>query len=200
MKPELPTIYGRKDEENLGSFASSERMGRDVCALKFFRGQREALKAIDKPRAKVALAACHGFGKTLLQSLVSIWFPCRYEDGIAQDTAPTFKQVRGQVWKEMHRLLNGEAGKRVGWGKLDRTRFAPVFDQREFRHAVGETAEDEAHFMGKHGTYCFNVNEAQAVPDYIYSAIDNNRAGGDIRVFACGNTYSTEGAFFRAFP
>jgi hypothetical protein len=195
--PKIPTDPSEPVPKR--AFDKPSRMLMYVFGQRLFQAQRDVLKALEKPRAKVALAGPHGFGKTFLGAGATIWFPCYHPDGIVIDTAPTFKQVRGQSWREIHRLLNSPLGRRVAWGKIERTRFAPMFDEREYRFASGETAEEESHFQGKHGTYLFCVNEAQAVGDHIYDAIDNNRAGGDVRVFAYGNTTTTEGAFWRAF-
>lgn len=183
------------------TWGSTERVGREVFGLDFYRDQLRVMEAVDRDGSRVAWAACHGGGKTLIQALCEVAFPCRYPEGICKDTATTYKQVKGQVWKEIHKLLM-KAKRRhpgLGWPDAQRTFWYPDEESKAYRHCVGSSAEDESSYQGEHGEMLFSVNEAQAVGEYIFAAIDNNRAAGNIREFRVGNPTTTEGAFHRSF-
>lgn len=183
------------------TFGSLERIARDVFGLELYRDQVRVLEALERPYARVAWAACHGAGKTLIQGVAEVAFPSMYGDGIVKDTATTLRQVKSQVWKEVHKLLVRAKMRHpgLGWPEPQRTRWYPDEKARAYRYAEGVTAENEAAFQGEHGTMLFNVNEAQAVEDHIFRAIDNNRAAGDIRELRVGNTTTTQGAFHDSF-
>ena len=54
-------------------------------------------RALEKPRARVAVKGCHASSKTYGAAEFVLWFITRYRDGIVVTTAPTDRQVAIEV-------------------------------------------------------------------------------------------------------
>ena len=51
------------------------------------------------------MKACHGVGKTFTLAMAALWWLARYPEGIVLTTSPTQRQVRTQLWSEIHRAV-----------------------------------------------------------------------------------------------
>src|ERR1700720_2975493 len=58
-----------------------------------------------KTHRRTAIKACHGVGKTFTLALVVLWWLARYREGIVLTTSPTLRQVKTQLWSEIHRAV-----------------------------------------------------------------------------------------------
>jgi hypothetical protein len=76
---------------------------RHILGAELWEREVEILRSIQTGR-RTAVKACHGAGKTFSLALAALWWLARYEQGIVLTTAPTFRQVRTQLWLEIHRL------------------------------------------------------------------------------------------------
>src|SRR5271157_2815657 len=63
----------------------------------------EMLRSIQR-RRRTAIKACHGVGKTFTLAVGALWWLARYREGIVLTTSSTLRQVRTQLWFEIHRL------------------------------------------------------------------------------------------------
>src|SRR5580704_16033856 len=72
---------------------------------------KQIMAAIAKPRARVAVKACHGSGKSFTASEIVLWWV--FTGGKAITTAPTWKQVEKVLWGE---IRTAYAGARIPLG------------------------------------------------------------------------------------
>ena len=157
----------------------------------------EIMRAIDRPRARVAVKACHASSKTFTAAEIVLHFLARYKRVKIVTTAPTWHQVEGLLWGEVHKAL-----------ARSRVRFpAPNDTELEIRKgerfAEGLSTKESVRFQGYHsdedGVVLIILDEAPGVIPGIYEAIEGIRAGGDVRILALGNPTIASGPFYDAF-
>ena len=86
--------------------------------------QKQILNAIANKRF-VAVRSCNGAGKTFTAAVVILWWLMSYDNAIVITTAPSERQVREILWRELRNLYIPVRD--IIGGKLTRTRleFSP---------------------------------------------------------------------------
>ena len=155
--------------------------------------QEEVLSAlVEHPR--VAVKSGNGLGKGFCASVAVLWFLYYHDPAIVLSTAPTFRQVRHVLWRQIRRL-HRRASDVLG-GKMLDTRW----ELAEDRYAMGLSADSGDQFQGFHSTnMLIVVDEAEGVDDDIYEAIEAIMTAADPRLLLIGNPTTVTGAFRRAF-
>ena len=169
----------------------------EVLGVTLWARQVEILEAIRDHR-DIAVRGGRKIGKDFALAVAAIWFYSCFDDARVLMTAVTARQVDGILWREVRRLVRG--AKRPIDGELHglaRSGLKAV----DLREIVGFTAREAEAVAGISGTsLLYIVDEASAVHDEIYEAIDGNRAGGgDARLVMISNPTKTVGRFFEAF-
>jgi reverse gyrase len=101
-----------------------------VLGVDLWARESEILRSI-KSHRRTAIKAYHGVGKTFTLAVAALWWLARYRDGVVLTTSPTLRQVRTQLWKEIHRLAEGA---KAPYPKLKTTEL-PFRDDHNF--AIG---------------------------------------------------------------
>ena len=166
-----------------------------ACGAHLWSKQREVLQSIAE-HERTAVKSCHGPGKTFLAAGAAIAFLMTHRPAEVITTAPTWRQVRRQLWKEIN----------LAWGRLpDELRTLGTCLTTEIQIAPGHVAyglstDDPLMFQGIHSPHLMViVDEANGVDDEIFAAIDTLGAGGKYRELLIGNPTRAEGKFYRAF-
>ena len=81
---------------------------RDVLRVKLWSKQEEVLTALPSHR-RVAVKSGNGLGKGYCAAVALLWFLYYHDPAIVLSTAPTFRQVRHILWRQVHRLYRGAA-------------------------------------------------------------------------------------------
>ena len=167
---------------------------REVLGVELWDKQVEVLNALTEHR-RVAVKAGNGLGKGFCAAVALLWFMHVHQDAaIALSTAPTFRQVRHILWRQVRRLYRPAAGA-LG-GKMLDTRWELSGD----RYAMGLSADSADQFQGFHSPNVFIVvDEAEGVGDEIYEAIESVMTSADPLLLLIGNPTTMAGAFRRAF-
>ena len=167
---------------------------REVLGVRLWEKQEEVLTALTQNR-RVAVKAGNGLGKGFCAAAAVLWFLYAHQDSaIVLSTAPTFRQVRHILWRQIHRLYR-PAAKTLG-GKMLDTRW----ELSDERYAMGLSADSADQFQGFHSPNMFIVvDEAEGVSDEIYEAIESVMTSADPLLLLIGNPTTMEGAFRRAF-
>jgi hypothetical protein len=164
-----------------------------ILGVTLWGGEIEILRSIETHR-RTAIKACHGVGKTFTLAVVALWWLARYEKGIVLTTSPTQRQVRTQLWVEIHRLVEGA---KVPYPKLNTTELK-FRDDHNF--ALGFSTNQAENFQGYHGKQVLIIaDEAPGIEAGIGDAIAGTMAGGKVHVVIAGNPTVPSGAFFDAF-
>ena len=140
------------------------------------------------------MKACHGVGKTFTLAVATLWWLARYPDGIVLTTSPTQRQVRTQLWSEIHRAVERA---KVPYPKLKTTELK-FRDDNNF--AIGFSTNQAENFQGYHGKHVLIIaDEAPGIESGIWDAVAGTMAGGNVHIVMAGNPTIPSGAFFDAF-
>ncbi len=90
--------YARRVIQDPVLFASQ------VLGVDLWAREVEIVQTI-KSHRRTAIKACHGVGKTFTLAVSALWWLARYPEGIVLTTSSTLRQVRTQLWFEIHRLV-----------------------------------------------------------------------------------------------
>lgn len=157
-----------------------------------WRTPEQIMDAISKPRARVAVKACHSSSKTYTAAELVLWFVTAFPDGIVVSTAPTQTQVRELLWMEIRKAIDTA---RIALPEPNLTELRI----EDGRYALGRATNQGVRFQGFHGRVLIVIDEAPGVDAEIWDAIDGIRAGGDVRVLALGNPVIASGRFYEIF-
>ena len=143
---------------------------------------------------RVAVKSGNGLGKDFTAAVAVLWYLHGHDPGIVLSTAPTFRQVRHVLWRQIRRLHRGVAD--LLGGRLLDTRW----ELAEDRYALGLSADGADQFQGFH---CENVlvvvDEAEGVDEEIYEAVEAVMTSENPSLLLIGNPTRTDGSFHRAF-
>ena len=164
-----------------------------ILGVELWQREAEILRSIRAHR-RTAVKACHGVGKTFTLAVAAVWWLARYAEGIVLTTSPTQRQVRTQLWSEIHRAVERA---RVPYPKLRTTEFK-FRDDNNF--AIGFSTNQTENFQGYHGKYVLIIaDEAPGIESGIWDAVAGTMAGGTVHIVMAGNPTVPAGAFFDAF-
>jgi hypothetical protein len=145
-----------------------------------------------------AVKSCHGAGKSFCAADTTLWFLYTHYPSIVITTAPTDRQVKGILWKEIRTsfqtaraLLSRNPKISQQELKLDENWFAMGFTAREY---------DPDRFQGFHAeSILVVVDEASGVSNEIFEGIQGILASEHSRLLMIGNPTNPLGEFARAF-
>ena len=158
-----------------------------------WKKQREILEAL-ADNDYVAVRSCNGAGKTYTAALATIWWLLAHDKAIVVTTAPTDRQVRELLWREI-RAIHRENSEIIG-GRISQTKL----EIAEQHYAFGFSTNTDIRFQGFHHEHILIVvDEASGVRPEIFEAIQGSMTSGDAKVLMIGNPTSLDGVFYDAF-
>src|ERR1700722_17758945 len=167
--------------------------GSQVLGVDLWAREVEIVQTI-KSHRRTAVKACHGVGKTFTLAVGALWWLARYREGIVLTTSPTQRQVRTQLWSEIHRVVERA---KIPYPKLKTTELK-FRDDNNF--AIGFSTNHAENFQGYHGKHILIVaDEAPGIESGIWDAVAGTMAGGTVHIVMAGNPTMPAGAFFDAF-
>jgi len=179
--------YARRVIQDPALFASQ------VLGVDLWAREVEIVQTIRSHR-RTAIKACHGVGKTFTLAVSALWWLARYREGIVLTTSSTLRQVRTQLWFEIHRLVDHA---KVPFPKLKTTELK-FRDDNNF--ALGFSTNQAENFQGFHGKQVLIIaDEAPGIEPGIFDAIAGTMAGGRVHTVMAGNPTIPSGPFFDAF-
>ena len=165
----------------------------EVLGVELWAKQKEVLAALPENR-RVAVKSGNGLGKGFSAAVAVLWFLHSHDPAIVLSTAPTFRQVRHILWRQIHSLHRRAPD--ILKGKLLDTRWELSDD----RYAMGLSADTADQFQGFHSpNMLIVVDEAEGVSDGIYEAIEAVMTSAEPRLLLIGNPTTASGVFRRAF-
>jgi phage terminase large subunit len=164
-----------------------------VLGLDLWPREAEILRSI-KTQRRTAIKACHSVGKTFTLAVAALWWLARYREGIVLTTSSTQRQVRTQLWLEIHRLTKGA---KVPYPEL---RSTEIKFRGDNNFAIGFSTNQSENFQGYHGKYVLIIaDEAPGIESGIWDAVAGTMAGGVVHIVMAGNPTVPSGAFYDAF-
>ncbi len=157
--------------------------------------QKEIAEAVRDYRT-TAVASAHGTGKSFNAARIALQFGMAYPGSIVITTAPTSRQVKGILWKEIgvaHRDAKTPLGGKLSTMDLkwDRDWWIWGFTAPDY---------DPDRFVGFHAPRVLViVDEAAGVSADIYGAIDGILSSEHAHLLMIGNPTDPTGEFGQAF-
>lgn len=166
---------------------------RDVLGVELWEKQEEIARAlIDNPR--VAVASCFAAGKTFLAAVLVIWWLCSREQALVITTAPTLRQVRDLLWRELRKLWGGAKKKLPG--KPLQLKWEIAAD----RQALGFSAGNPVGAQGFHEKNTLVVeDEAAGIDADLSNTLEGAMVSPECRRLKIGNPESMDGPFYEVF-
>ena len=116
----------------------------DVLNVRLWSKQEEVLAALPDHQ-RVAVKSGNGLGKGFSAAVAVLWFLHCHDPAIVLSTAPTFRQVRHILWRQIRRLYR--PNRELLGGKMLDTRW----ELAEDRYAMGLSAESATAYRPGHG-------------------------------------------------
>lgn len=170
------------------------KFSRGILGIDPWSRAREILGAVARPKARLAVKACHSSAKTWTAATAALWFLTRYgPNAIVITTAPTWIQVEKLLWGYIRRLV---AQAKIAYPDPNKTSL----EIGPNNYALGLSTDEGVRFQGFHADHLlFILDEAPGVRPDVWEAIEGARAGDDVRVLAIGNPVIASGPFYDCF-
>jgi len=156
----------------------------------------EVLESVRDNR-KTIVESGHGVGKTNVAATVALWFLYNHVDSIVLTTAPTMRQVKAGLWKEIAIQWRHELGGLMTNLKLSVERdrwFAMGFTARQ----SADAEQSAASMQGYHAPHILVIfDEAAGVLPAFWTAAASLLTNENARFLAIGNPTSTSGKFYQ---
>lgn len=193
------------DADILRSFANPPDpvgFARRILAFMPWSRQREILEAVAEYK-RVSVVSGHKVGKSTAYAILALWFYCSYANARVVITSTTDNQVNGIIWREIKRLARAALIPIPGVAPSHGIPGIAVRADTGLTHPTtlseikGYTAKEAEAIAGVSGAYVmYLVDEASGVQNFIFEAIEGNRAGGNAWVLLCSNPTKAHGEFF----
>lgn len=181
----------------------------EVFGVRLWGKQRLICRLIAKAHQTPQRIACksgHKTGKSCSLAVIAIWWAVTRKAGRVIITAPTGRQIRDTLWREVkafynrarEQLFKNFAIEEGLGGKLNQIPDAGLRfpDGSEI---IGFSTNQPERMAGTSGeNLLYLIDEATGVGQDIFNAIEGNRAG-DASVIMFSNPTQTSGYFFDAF-
>lgn len=137
--------------------------------------------------------SCHGIGKSYIAACIALWYISAYKDSIVVTTAPTWRQVKDILWRNINTRyaqakipLGGDVPNVTGW------------QVSSSWYAIGVSSKDPNRIQGYHaesGHLLVICDEAAGIDEPIMEGIENVLTGDKCRKLEIGNPTSSSGTF-----
>ena len=166
---------------------------RDRLGAHLWDGQVRILEAV-RDHVRVAVRSCNGSGKSYAAAHIVLWWLMAFTESMVITTAPTERQVREVLWREIRRAYRGN--EELIDGKLMRT----TLELGDKHYAHGISTNEPERFQGFHeGNILFVVDEASGMREDIFEAIEGSMTSAGAHLLLLGNPTALGGTFYEAF-
>lgn len=166
---------------------------KDDLGARLWEAQVEILEAV-RDHVRVAVRSCNGSGKTYVAAHIVLWWLMAFPESMVITTAPTERQVKEVLWREIRRAYRGN--EELIDGKLTRT----ALELGDKHYAHGISTNEAGRFQGYHeGNILFVVDEASGMREDIFEAIEGSMTSAGARLLLFGNPTALSGTFYEAF-
>lgn len=155
--------------------------------------QIEVLQSL-RDNKYTTVRSCHDVGKTFLAARAVIWFLCSFFNSKIITSAPTFRQVKDILWREMHVAYEKSQIQLPGQVLDTEWSIAPDW------FALGLSTNEPTRLQGFHADYLlFLADEAAGIPQDIFDASEGIVTSEHAKILYLGNPTGLEGMFYKSF-
>jgi phage terminase large subunit len=181
----LITQLYAKWRRDWSSFIESE------LGIKIWSGMRAVIRSVrENPRTSVG--ACHGISKTMTGAAIAVTFLNLYWPSIVITTAPTGRQVKELLWKEIRAIYQRNAVSSMQTQEVFRLEGdCQTLDIRvdPDRYMIGFSTDYATNIEGFHSpNILWVLDEAKGLPQWVYDSVEGSMTGGFTRVLEISTT------------
>lgn len=165
-----------------------------ILGVKLWPMQRDIVFGVRDFR-ETWVYSCHAAGKTWSASKIALWYLYAYPGSIVITTAPTYRQVKDLLWREIRSSYDNAWFKPVKRANTTDLSFATDW------YAIGLSTNDPDKFQGYHaasGHLLVIADEAAGIDELIFESVDAVLTTADTRLLGIGNPTSSSGRFFKS--
>jgi len=163
---------------------------KEVLKRTLWEKEKEIILAV-RDNKEVSVRSCNASGKTYTASGIVHQWLLGYENSVVITTAPTGRQVREVLWREIRGAVSGKKLYR-----LDQVLETKINIDDEW-FALGLSTDEPDQFQGFHSPHLLViVDEASGVNNLIFEAIDGLEPE---RTLLIGNPLNSDGRFADSF-
>ncbi len=179
-----------RQQANLSTYQNDPvAFANEVLGVQPWAKQQAIMRSVAQHK-RTTVRACHYSGKTWAAGVLAHWFTRCFSPSLVISTAPTDRQVKEVLWKEIRRHSLPAPG------IMNRQDMTVSTTQRAF----GFTTSEPEKFQGWHeANILVIVDEASGVEEPIYEAIEGVLTGPNARLLLIGNPNNPDGTFFQSF-
>ena len=152
--------------------------------------QENVLRSVAR-NAVTAVPKCHSSGGTRVAAQMVCWWLDRWDDAVVYTLAPTWKQIRELLWRDIEDIhlkakLSGEfQPKSAKWN------FGPK------RYAIGQSTDKTEQLQGPHaGHFLIIIDEASGFSAHLEPAVVGMLASGETRLLMLSQPTQLSGMFY----
>lgn len=189
------SLRGRGGESSLfGEYADDPAgFASDILGLELWAMQQAIALAV-RDNQRVAVASCFAAGKTLLAAVLVVWWICTREPALVISTAPTGRQVRGLLWREIKKLWKRARRKLPGKPLTEKWEIAAD------RLAIGFSAGNPVGAQGYHEKNTLVIeDEASGIEADLSKTLEGAMVSPECRRLKIGNPEALDGPFWDVF-
>ena len=185
------TLIETFDRQAGGYRRDPVRWARERCDVELWSKQRQIIESV-RDHAQTAVHSCHAVGKSFVAATTVAWWLDVHPVGEAfvVTTAPTDKQVKAVLWREINRLHTRA-------GLAGRTNLSEWYIGKELVAFGRKPADqDPTAFQGIHARFVLLVlDEACGIPKELWDAGSSIVSNEHSRTLAIGNPDDAFGEF-----
>lgn len=162
----------------------------EVLGNPLWEKQKEILEAV-RDNSEVAIRSCHASGKSYVSGRIVHWWLNSYKDSVVITTAPTFRQVKEVLWRE---IKGSVRGKKI---YPEKSILDTAINISDNWFALGLSTDKPDQFQGFHSPHLMVlIDEASGIQPEIEEAIDGLTPEKIVRI---GQPLSNLGRFADSF-
>ena len=191
---EVKSTRRYKADEKALSFRNDPIGFAKYLGVEFLTDEQEQIMLSVRDRSVTNVQAAHGVGKTFLSGILVLWWVFSVE-GMCVSTAPTGRQVKELLWKEVRTLYD------LNQKKLGGRRGKLFVEKSQSAYAYGFSSYDYSSdtFQGIHAERLLVIeDEANGISQEIDDGASACVTGADNRLLRIGNPTAASTPFFRA--
>ncbi len=166
---------------------------RDVLKLRPTRMQRKILRAIEARPRRYFVGSGHGIGKSHVTATAICWIMATIPDAIVILIAPTSRQLKAVVFREIRKMWNGNKIL-LDMGEC----LTEKLDISARHYCLGISTAKGGHLQGIHGNLFIFVDEANEIEEELWESIDSLTTGKN-SLICIGNCLKPIGRFYLGF-
>lgn len=164
---------------------------RDILGVGLWSKQAEIAESV-RTNPRTTVSACYGSGKTFLAACLVLWWCYTRRPALVVTTAPTGRQVRKLLWREIRKLWRKAKRRLAGQCLTTELRIA------EDVLAMGFSSDKPNSVAGLHeaSNVLFIEDEAAGMPAEVVEGFDGITATEGARHLKIGNPICKDGPFW----